>query len=122
MSEKETEQNVQEDSVAMATLHPNTRPAGEDPKSKLSHISAMIGAAHAMSSTELEKWFREAMALIGHEDSKLPGHANEKGNENSLNMKPSHAVAHQWPRRFRPSPMRTPDWPTGPVRLARTAS
>ena len=104
MSEKETEQNVQEDSVAMATLHPNTRPAGEDPKSKLSHISAMIGAAHAMSSTELEKWFREAMALIGHEDSKLPGHANEKGNENSLNIKPSHAVGHAGPSANDPMP------------------
>lgn len=94
MSEQEIEQNVQEDSVAMATLHANSRPVGDDPKSKLQHISQMIGAAHAMSSTELEKWFKDAMALIGHEDSHLPAHANEKGNENSLNMKPSHAVGH----------------------------
>lgn len=94
MTEQDIEQNVQEDSVAMATLHPNTKPAGEDPKSKLQHIAQMIGAAHAMSSEELEKWYHQAMALIGKETSHLPGHANEKGNEASLNMKPSHAVGH----------------------------
>ena len=104
MSEQDIEQNVQEDSVAMGTLHANSRPAGEDPKSKLSHIAQMIGAAHAMSSTELEKWFREAMALIGHEDSHLPAHANEHGNENSLNMKPSHAVGHAGPSTNDPMP------------------
>ena len=92
MSEQEIDQTVTEDSIAMDTLHANSRPAGDDPKSKVEAINHVIGAMHAMKSDELTKWFHDAMALIGKEDSHLPGSANEKGNEATLNMKPSHAV------------------------------
>ena len=89
---EEYEDSVTEDSIAMDTLHANSRPAGDDPKSKVEAINHVIGAMHAMKSDELTKWFHDAMALIGKEDSHLPGSANEKGNEDTLNMKPSHAV------------------------------
>jgi hypothetical protein len=92
MPKKRTESVVNEDSIAMATLHPDSRPAGDDPKSKHSHIASMIGAMHAMSKDDLVKWYDDAMALIGKEASHLPGHANEKSNEDSLDMKASHAV------------------------------
>ena len=92
MSEQEIEQTVNENSIAMDTLHANSRPAGDDPKSKVEAINHVIGAMHAMKSDELTKWFHDAMALIGKEDSHLPSSANETGNEATLNMKPSHAV------------------------------
>jgi hypothetical protein len=82
---------MDEESIAGATLHAGTRP-DENPMSKIEHLKNVIGAMHAMSSDELTKWYKEAMDLIGKETSHLPGSANEKSNEASLRMKPSHAV------------------------------
>jgi hypothetical protein len=89
----ETDQTeIVEDSVAMDTLKPASRSVTDDPKSKVEHITSMIGAMHGMKKDDLTKWFKEAMALIGKETSGLPGSANEKSNMNTLNMKPSGAV------------------------------
>jgi len=93
MSNKQ--ERLAEGSMAMNSLKPGSNPVTDDPKSKFEILSQMIGAAHTMSSDELTKWFNDAMALIGHEASHLPPHANEMGNEASIRMKPSHAVGHQ---------------------------
>ena len=84
--------DLQEDSLAMSSLHPNSRPAGPDPKSKIEHMTAVLGAMHSMKKDDLTKWFHDAMDLIGKEASHLPGKANEKSNEASIRMKPSHAT------------------------------
>jgi hypothetical protein len=83
---------LDEGSLAMDSLKPNSKPTKDDPKSKVEILNQMIGAAHTMKSDELTKWFEQSMALIGKEASHLPGHANEKSNENSIRMKPSHAT------------------------------
>ena len=83
--------SIQEESMAGATLHAGTRP-DENPKSRVEHLKNVIGAMHAMSSDELTKWYKDAMALIGKETSGLPGGANAGGNEASLRMKSSTAV------------------------------
>jgi len=85
-------ENLEEDSVAMATLHPGSRPVKDDPKSKIEYIQHAIGAMHAMRKDDLTKWFHDAMNLIGKEASALPGSANEKGNEASVSMKGSYAT------------------------------
>jgi hypothetical protein len=86
------EEIVTENSVAMDSLKPNSMPAGADPKSKIEHMTAVLGAMHAMKKDDLTKWFHDAMALIGKEASHLPGNANEKSNEASIRMKPSYAT------------------------------
>jgi len=91
------ENELDEGSLAMDSLKPASRPVKDDPKSKVEILNQMIGAAHTMKSDELTKWFDQAMALIGHEASHLPGHANEKSNENSIRMKPSHAAGKAGP-------------------------
>jgi hypothetical protein len=100
---KETE-NLDENSVAMDTLHPGSRPAGGDEKSKIEYISKAIGAMNAMRKDDLEKWFHDAMNLIGKEASHLPSSANEKGNEASLRAKPSNAVGNGGPSSSEPMP------------------
>ena len=77
-------ENLEEDSIAMSTLHPASRPVTDDPKSKIEYIHHVIGAMHAMRSDDLTKWFHQAMDLIGNEACELPAHANEKNNENSM--------------------------------------
>ena len=88
--EEQTE--VQEDSAALSSLKPNSMPNGSDPKSKVEYITSVLGAMHTMKKTDLEKWFHQAMDLIGKEASHLPGSANEKSNETSIQMKSSHAT------------------------------
>ena len=95
MSEQDiqlADEDIQEESIAGATLHPGSRPVKDDPKSKIEYIQHTIGAMHSMKKDDLTKWFHDAMDLIGKEASHLPGHANEKSNEASINMKPSHAI------------------------------
>jgi hypothetical protein len=93
-----------EESTAMDSLKPNSRPAGPDPKSKIDYITHTIGAMHGMKKEDLTKWFHDAMALIGKEASHLPAGANEKSNENSIRMKGSHAVGKAGPSTNMPMP------------------
>ena len=78
---------LDEGSLAMDSLKPASHAVKDDPKSKVEILNQMIGAAHAMKSDELTKWFDQAMALIGHEADHLPGGANSKSNANSIKMK-----------------------------------
>jgi hypothetical protein len=91
MTEKNLPEDLDEESIAGATLHAGTR-NDENPKSRVEHLKSVIGAMHSMSSDELTKWYKEAMDLIGKETSHLPGSANDSSNRNSLNMKASYAT------------------------------
>jgi hypothetical protein len=86
------QEHLDEGSMAANSLKPGSNPVKDDPKSKIEYITHTIGAMHAMKKTDLEKWFNDAMNLIGKEASHLPSGANYKSNQNSLNMKPSNTV------------------------------
>jgi len=86
-------EQIEEDSTAaLASLKPDSMPVGPDPKSKVEHMTAVLDAMHAMKKDDLTSWFTKAMELIGKEASHLPASANEKSNEASVRMKPSHAT------------------------------
>jgi hypothetical protein len=87
---KKTE-TVVEDSTAQDSMHPNTRPAGNDPKSKFEALTGMIGAMHTMRKEDCVKWFNQMMATIGKEGSGVPG-GNSDSNKNSIKAKPTSAT------------------------------
>ena len=87
-----TEVELDENSIAMDSLKPQSMPTGADPKSKIEYMTQTLGAMHAMKREDLTKWFHDAMNLIGKEASHLPGSATETGNEASIRMKPSYAT------------------------------
>jgi hypothetical protein len=91
--ENEAEEVVNEadHSEAAKTLHPGSRPF-DDPKSRIETLRSVIGSVASMSSTELTKWWEQAVDLIGHEADKV-GEFSEK-NKESVGMKPSDAVGH----------------------------
>ena len=88
-----TEEFLDENSIAMDTMKPDSMSAGPDPKSKFEYITQTIGAMHAMKKDDLTKWFQQAMDLIGKETRELPSNANEVGNKISIRAKPSYAVS-----------------------------
>jgi hypothetical protein len=96
--------HLKEESIAASTLHPGARAVTDDPKSKLEYINKTIGAMHSMKKTDLEKWFTDAMNLIGKEYSELPNNANEKSNEASIKMHDSGAIGKVGPSVNDPMP------------------
>lgn len=54
-----------DESMASDSLKPNSHPTTDDPKSKLSAISSVIGAMHAMSKEDLVKWHNQVMSQFG---------------------------------------------------------
>ena len=97
MDEESKEQlaALNEDSEALATMHPNTKPSAT-PKdwNKLDVMKNVIGHLASMESDELCKWWEETVGLIGNEGNKIPGSA-EAHNKNTIAAKPSNAVGHQ---------------------------
>src|ERR1700749_3417050 len=89
--EKQPQTPVNEDSAAMETLHPNTRPA-ELPRTRFSTITSVIGHLAKVEKNDLNK-FDEVLAQIGHEADKLPAGASKEHNAGTLKMHPSHAVS-----------------------------
>ncbi len=91
MAEKETDQmdnnSLEEESIAGATLKPNSRSAGDDPKSKIDYMTKTLGTMNAMKKEDLTKWYDQAMALIGKEASSLPSGASSESNSSSIDMK-----------------------------------
>ena len=81
------ENELDEGSLAMDSLKPASHAVKDDPKSRVEILNQMIGAAHTMKSDELTKWFKQSMAMIGHEANALPSGANSKSNVNSINHK-----------------------------------
>lgn len=98
------EDGLQEDSIAMQSLHPNSMPAGDDPKSKVEHMKKVIGAMASMENEDLVKWYKKAMDLIGKETSALPSAANSGANQSSIDMKASGAVSSTGPKTADPMP------------------
>jgi hypothetical protein len=78
------ETNIAEDSVAMSSLHPNSRPG--DKMSKIAMMQQAVGAMGAMNKTDMTDWFTKAMALIGHEADHIPSGASAS-NQSSVDMK-----------------------------------
>ena len=89
--EEEEDETLEEDSEALSTLHPNTRPSGSDPKSRLDVMKNILGAMASAETEDLVKWHEQTMALIGHEADQIPDGASAH-NKDSVNMKPSAAV------------------------------
>lgn len=79
--------SLDEESIAGATLRPNSRDVTDDPKSKLDYITKTIGAMNAMTNDDLTKWYTQAMALIGKEASGLPSGASADSNSSSIDTK-----------------------------------
>lgn len=93
---------IKEDSIttqAGATLKPDGGNASHegDPKSKFETLASMIGATHAMRSTELTKWWKEAEGLIGKEARLIPGGSKEK-NSSSIDAGASDAQTSHAPK------------------------
>ena len=86
--DKEKKSKMDEESIAAATLKPNSKPAA-DPKSKIEVITAAIGAMHTMKKDDLVKWYNDTMAQFGKFGDGAPA-ASEK-NKASINAKPSAA-------------------------------
>lgn len=84
---EELDETVSEESLGAATLKPGSRPAGEDPKSKIEFMTAALGAMNGMKKDDLSKWYHQAMALIGKEADSLPADANADANQGSIDMK-----------------------------------
>lgn len=80
-------EEILDESVASETLKANSKPAGEDPKSKVEFMQRTLGAMHAMKKEDLTKWYHQAMALIGKEADSLPSGANAGSNQSSIDMK-----------------------------------
>lgn len=105
MSEYNNEEmdTIDEGSLAMDSLKPASHAVKDDPKSKFEMLNKMIGAAAAMRSDELTKWFDQSMAMIGHEADHIDGGASMK-NTATHDMKPSAAVAHSASKLRMPMP------------------
>ena len=93
---------VVEDTQALSSLTPASQSGGSDPKSKLEYIKSTIGALASMSTTELEKWFKDSIATVGTE-GKGVGDVFGK-NQSSIDMKPSAAVSSTSPKTSDPMP------------------
>ena len=90
-AEKQAPEVVVEDSAAMESLKPNSKPV-DDPKSRYETLSAMIGTAATMRDEDLTKWYDQMLAsTTGAELSKNVPDGAAASNAATLNMKPSAA-------------------------------
>lgn len=83
---------LKESTDAASSLHPAARSVA-DPKSRFEYISAMVGAANAMRSDELTKWYYDSIALIGKEGRETPdaSDSNKDTIDNKKSASPSPA-------------------------------
>lgn len=86
----ENDVELEEDSAAMDSLKPNSKPA--DPKSKIEMMQSVLGAMNGMEKEDLTHWFHAAMAQFGPNKDYGVGDNSAK-NRASVAMKPSHASA-----------------------------
>ena len=89
-SMSENYEDLDEDSQAMDSLKPNSKPA--DPKSKIGMMQSVLGAMNGMEKQDLTHWFQAAMAQFGPGKEYGVGDNSEK-NRASVAMKPSAASA-----------------------------
>lgn len=81
---------LEEDSAAMDSLKPNSKPA--DPTSKIGMMQSVLGAMNGMEKQDLTHWFHAAMAQFGPNKDYGVGDNSAK-NRASVAMKPSAASA-----------------------------
>jgi hypothetical protein len=88
LSEEEQDMyELEEESVAAATLKAGSRPAGEDPKSKIDYMTKTLGIMNGMKKEDLSKFYNDVIAQIGKEASSLPSGASADSNAASIDMK-----------------------------------
>jgi hypothetical protein len=85
---KDVTENLDEASasLAMSSLHPNTKPAGPDPKSRIEMMVSVLKGIDAMPKKDFVKWFDQQQAVFG------PGKDHGVGdksasNQSSIDMK-----------------------------------
>ena len=81
------DETVTEESLGAATLKPGSRPAGEDPKSKIEFMTRTLGIMNGMKKEDLSKFYHDVIAQIGKEASSLPAGASADANQSSIDMK-----------------------------------
>jgi hypothetical protein len=89
MSEENVVENEDQldESIASETLKAGSRPAGEDPKSKIEFMTKTLGIMNGMKKEDLSKFYHDVIAQIGKEASKLPSGASADSNAASIDMK-----------------------------------
>lgn len=85
--EEAVDEKLDEESIAGATLKANSRPAGEDPKSKIEFMTKTLGIMNGMKKEDLSKFYNDVIAQIGKEASALPAGANADANASTIDMK-----------------------------------
>jgi len=85
--EMEDVEEIDEESIAAATLKPGSRSAGEDPKSKIDFMTKTLGIMNGMKKEDLSKFYHDVIAQIGKEASSLPSGASADSNSASIDMK-----------------------------------
>jgi hypothetical protein len=81
--------DLEEDSAAMDSLKPNSKPA--DPTSKIGMMQSVLGAMNGMEKQDLTHWFAAAMAQFGPGKEYGVGDNSEK-NRASVAMKSTSAM------------------------------
>lgn len=91
MSDKEnvveTEDQLDEESIAAATLKAGSRPVSDDPKSKIEFMTKTLGIMNGMKKEDLSKFYNDVIAQIGKEADSLPAGASADSNASSIDMK-----------------------------------
>lgn len=81
-----TVDQIDEASLAMDSLHPNSKPAGTDPKSRIEMMLSVIRGIDAMPKRDFIKWFDGQQAVFG--PGKDYGVGDKSGaNQASIDMK-----------------------------------
>ena len=80
---------LEEDSAAMDSLKPNSKPA--DPTSKIGMMQSVLGAMNGMEKQDLTHWFNATMAQFGPNKEYGVGDNSAK-NRASVAMKPTSAM------------------------------
>jgi len=80
-------EELDEESLGASTLKAGSRPAGEDPKSKIEFMTRTLGIMNGMKKEDLSKFYHDVIALIGKEADSLPAGANADANQGSIDMK-----------------------------------
>ena len=97
--EKEMDEDVQEETLAASSLHPAAK-AISDPKalsSKTAMMGQVMGAMATMPKSDMVNFFNQVMGQFG--PGKDYGIGDKSGhNQDTLDMKPSHAVATKGPK------------------------
>jgi len=84
---EELDETVSEESLGAATLKAGSRPAGEDPKSKIEFMTRTLGIMNGMKKEDLSKFYHDVIAQIGKEADFLPAGASADANQSSIDMK-----------------------------------